>query len=65
MSEQVCMSNWAWLVRVTSQMQQLYEMYPCITSKIWPQPNVVSFHESVHGVFDHWHIAGVSGTAII
>lgn len=46
-------------------MQQLYEFYSCITSEIWPQPNVVSLHESVHGVFDHWHIAGVSDTAKI
>jgi len=53
------------LVRVTNQMQQLYQFYTCITSEIWPQPNVVSFHESVHGVFDHWHIARVSATAII
>ncbi len=53
------------LVRVTIQMQQLYEFDSCITSEIWPQPNVVSFHESVHGVFDHRHMARVSATAII
>lgn len=46
-------------------MQQLYEFYSCVTSEIWPQPNVVSFHESVHGVFDHRHIARVPDTAII
>lgn len=30
-----------------------------ITSEIWPQPNVVSFHQSVHCVFYQRHIAWI------
>lgn len=30
-----------------------------VTSEIWPQPNVVSFHQPVHGFLHQRHIARV------
>lgn len=30
-----------------------------VTSEIWPQPNVVSFHQSVHCFFYQRHIARI------
>lgn len=29
------------------------------TSKIWPQPNVVAFHQSVDRVFNQRHVTGI------
>lgn len=33
-----------------------------ITSKIWPQANVIAFQQSIHGLFYQWHIARVIDT---
>lgn len=33
-----------------------------ITSKIWSQTNVIAFQESIHRLFDQWHITRIIDT---